>query len=149
MILSTVRYVNSSLNLSASTLRKVQCRYATILARGIGEILNVCAKIISWNPTKLNSMKEVFIELQKASGLDNFSCGEYLGISEGAVKDRRRGTFEARRSELIALAIFGSSSESRAIELIQNCCDHKFIECIEDDQAVFVCRKCKLSKYEK
>lgn len=94
-------------------------------------------------------MKEIFIELQKAAGLDNFSCGQYLGISEGAVKDRRRGTFEPRRCELMSLAIYGSPAEDKAIEVMQNCCDHKFVECIEDGQAVFVCRKCKRPKFAK
>lgn len=104
--------------------------------------------LVGIQPNKSN-MKKVFVELQNAAGLDNFSCGEYLGISEGAVKDRRRGVFEPRRSELISLAIYGSAAEDKAIKLIQNCCDHEFVECIDDGQAVFVCRKCKLSKCAK
>lgn len=93
-------------------------------------------------------MKKVFVELQNAAGLDNFSCGEYLGISEGAVKDRRRGVFEPRRSELISLAIYGSAAEEKAMNVIQNCCDHKFVECNQDGQTVLVCRQCKLSKLQ-
>ena len=64
-------------------------------------------------------MKKIFISLQNATGLNNFKCGFYLGISEGAVRDRRRGAFEPKKSELISLAIYGSKAEKKAKELIE------------------------------
>lgn len=80
-------------------------------------------------------MNKIFIELQRASGLSNSACGRYLGLSEGAIRDRRRGVFEPKRSELIALAIFGSSSESLAKKIISSHCEHFF-------NAEGVCRLC-------
>ncbi|ODS09744.1 hypothetical protein [Vibrio scophthalmi] len=82
-------------------------------------------------------MNKIFIELQRASGLSNSACGHYLGLSEGAVRDRRRGVFEPKRSELIALAIVGSSAESMAKKIISSHCDHFF-------NAEGVCRVCRL-----
>ncbi|WP_104036661.1 hypothetical protein [Vibrio jasicida] len=64
-------------------------------------------------------MKKVFIELQRATGFSNFECGRYLGISEGAVKDRRDGRCSPRQGELIALAVYGSESQERALEYIK------------------------------
>ena len=64
-------------------------------------------------------MKNIFITLQNASGLNNLKCGLYLGISEGAVRDRRRGAFEPKKTELMALAIYGSKAEKKAKELIE------------------------------
>lgn len=85
-------------------------------------------------------MKKIFVELQKASGLKNLECAMYLGISEGAVNDRRMGTFEPRRSELIALAIYGSEAEVKALNLIQSICEHEIFTTAEGDK---VCRVCK------
>ena len=85
-------------------------------------------------------MNKVFIELQRASGLSNFECGQYLGISEGAVRDRRRGVSAARRSELIALAIFGSQAEVAAVALLQQYCTHDFVSAGEG----LACRWCRL-----
>ena len=64
-------------------------------------------------------MKNVFVSLQSATGLNNFNCAMYLGISEGAVRDRRRGAFEPKKTELMALAIYGSKAEEKAKELIE------------------------------
>ncbi len=66
----------------------------------------------------------IFVRLQRAAGLSNAECGRFLGIKEGAVRDRRRGVFEPRRSELISLAIFGSESEKLAEKIISDHCEH-------------------------
>lgn len=68
--------------------------------------------------SKVSSPNDVFIQLQNASGMMNIECGEYLGISEGAVKDRRRGVFTPRRCELIALAIYGNQAGQEAIAIL-------------------------------
>lgn len=86
--------------------------------------------------TSLNIENTVFVRLQRAAGLDNSECGRFLGITEGAVRDRRRGAFKPRRSELVALAIYGTASEKMAEKIISDHCDHFF-----NRQGVcFVCR---------
>lgn len=65
-------------------------------------------------------MRQVFIELQRAAGFSNVECGRYLGISEGAVKDRRDGRFLPRRGELIALAVSGSDTLDKALAYIES-----------------------------
>jgi len=65
-------------------------------------------------------MKDVFIELQRAAGFSNFECGRYLGISEGAVKDRRDGRCKPRQGELIALAVCGSDTQLKAMNYIES-----------------------------
>jgi hypothetical protein len=91
-------------------------------------------------------MNKFFIELQKASGLSNFACAQYLGISEGAVADRRRGIFKARRCELIALAIFGSDAEKQAVSLMQKNCQHAWRELEINGISSQVCKKCRFEK---
>ena len=91
-------------------------------------------------------MNALFIELQKASGLSNFACAQYLGISEGAVADRRRGVFKPRRSEIMALAIFGSDAEKQAVLLIQRNCHHTWLEVTIDGRSAHVCKKCRFEK---
>ncbi|GEK13206.1 hypothetical protein [Aliivibrio fischeri] len=93
-------------------------------------------------------MNALFIELQKAAGLSNFSCGEYLGISEGAVLDRRRNIFKPKRSEIIALAIYGSDAEAAAVSLIQKNCSHiwRDVDKNGNGQRSTFCAKCRLEK---
>ena len=84
----------------------------------------------------LNIENTVFVRLQRAAGLDNAECGRFLGIAEGAVRDRRRGAFKPRRSELIALAIYGTESEKMAEKIISDHCDHF----LNRHGVCFVCR---------
>lgn len=86
-------------------------------------------------------MKEIFIELQRAAGFKNIECGLYLGISEGAVKDRRSGTYEPKFSELIALAISGTAAELAAKELIQSLCQHEISTLNSGDKYCRICKK--------
>ena len=65
-------------------------------------------------------MKDVFIELQKSTSLSNFACAEYLGISEAAVQDRRNGRYAPKKSELIALAVYGTNEIGKALMYIAN-----------------------------
>ena len=64
-------------------------------------------------------MKKTFIELQKGAGLSNQHCALYLGISEGAVKDRRLGRYSPSHCELLALAVKGTGEEEKAQHLIK------------------------------
>ena len=59
------------------------------------------------------SIKEEFSRLHSASGMNNKECAQYLGISEAAVRDRRRGSFSPRRSEIIALSVYGKEFENK------------------------------------
>lgn len=65
-------------------------------------------------------MKDVFIELQKSTSLSNFACAEYLGISEASVQDRRNGRYAPRKSELIALAVYGTPESDKALKYIHS-----------------------------
>lgn len=63
--------------------------------------------------------KEMFIELQKSTSLSNFACAEYLGISEASVQDRRNGRYAPKKSELIALAVYGSAAGDNALNFLR------------------------------
>ncbi|RZP88967.1 hypothetical protein [Vibrio vulnificus] len=91
--------------------------------------------------TSLNVENTVFVRLQRAAGLDNAECGRFLGIAEGAVRDRRRGAFKPRRSELFSLAIYGTASEKMAEKIISDHCDHDF-------NSDWVCRVCRMDLKE-
>lgn len=77
-------------------------------------------ELIDLDELKKTSLKPVFIELQNSTGMNNIKCARYLGITEGAVKDRRLGRFNPRRCELIALAVKGSSAQLKAAEYIDH-----------------------------
>ncbi|MGR6834737.1 hypothetical protein [Aliivibrio wodanis] len=63
--------------------------------------------------------KDMFIELQKSTSLSNFACAEYLGISEASVQDRRNGRYAPKKSELIALAVYGSTVGNNALHFLR------------------------------
>ncbi|WP_300173740.1 hypothetical protein [uncultured Aliivibrio sp.] len=64
-------------------------------------------------------MKDIFIELQKSTSLSNFACAEYLGISEASVQDRRNGRYAPKKSELIALAVYGTTAGDSALAFLR------------------------------
>lgn len=63
--------------------------------------------------------KDVFIELQKSTSLSNFACAEYLGISEASIQDRRNGRYTPKKSELIALAVYGTTAGDNALNFLR------------------------------
>ncbi len=71
--------------------------------------------------------KDVFIELQKSTSLSNFACAEYLGISEASVQDRRNGRYAPKKSELMALAVYGTSEANKALIYIADLSKNKAV----------------------
>ncbi|MGR6861825.1 hypothetical protein ACU5EH_16730 [Aliivibrio salmonicida] len=65
-------------------------------------------------------MKDIFIELQKSTSLSNFACAEYLGISEASVQDGRNGRYAPKKSELISLAVYGTTAADNALVFLRN-----------------------------